>query len=260
MSDVSAGAMDLGDMLLWVAPEGRNKFYFLPLSPMIVQNRDGSDQVSLIDTGSLAFLQLTTHWAVPNTRLEAVRVDLEAQMNAPVILSFAPVEEVSASLIVGADSEILAASSTSGLAPFVAMFNLKIDGNTKAIIEAGLAGQTGQIVVQYQANLAFTQSLQVNLSGVLDADVSSDALRDALNEGLAMFVPPLRSQAALDSLISQAVQLLSTTEPIDASGRFSLRLSQSGFEQEPVLAKLDLGADRSALASFNAIMPSVFSP
>ena len=255
------GAVNLGDVLIWPAPGAERRFHFLPFAPAIARNPDGSDQVSLIDVGDMAFFQLATHWSVPEARLEAIRADIEAVIeDAPVLLSFAPIEDVRAELFVGEGDAPLASAATSGMPPYAAMFSQQLEGDAKATVEAGLAGQRGRITVRYHAMLALSQSAEIAFSGELGSDVSVAALRTALDEGRAAFDGAETTQTQRDALIDQAITLLTSTEQPDASGRFSLMLSRAGRRFEPVHVAADLGAGRAAEDLFDALLPSALGP
>ena len=265
-----AGAINLGDVIVWPVPDTPDAYHFLPLTPSIVRNSDGSEQVSLIDAGSVAFLQMATQFTVADDRIEAIRADLEESAMSPVRLSFAPLSEVVSWINIGDDVKTYAPSQMPTQPPYNALFNAQLDQEIKAIVQAGLAGQTGQVVLGLQAILGHQKTISVTLSGNLQdpeglqAGISGDDIAEgrlliAVHQRWATFDDPEATQAwpgALDSLLAQALDLLKASDMTATDGQFSVALSLTGPAQTRLDIRTDIGAGRTTPDLFNAILPS----
>lgn len=214
MQSVPPGAERIGDVLVMPVKGESAKFRYLPLGAGLQTNPDGSVQAQVIAAGSTGFLQLTTVWDAPADTLEAVRDVLAGRLGEdpppPVVLSFAPVSDVTARLMIRSDGEmrLLDERNAASGPPFTTLFNLTLDQNSLVAATAATEGQAGNLEVHYDATLNVPVVHRARLSGDLTGVTDRDTLYRKFENGRALMEMPVQSGAFRDELVDRALELL----------------------------------------------------
>ena len=124
---------------------------YLPGAPGVQRGPDGRPLVAFIDLGTSAYLMFTARWNGEGD-VSGLRTELAAR-GAGAGLERARLDEVTCNVLV-ADGRggfvPLASSTTSGVPPYDAVFNLLLNGESLAHGRAALRGETGHFAIEYR--------------------------------------------------------------------------------------------------------------
>ena len=127
-------------------------YWYLPTAPSPQLGPDGAPAVGLLSAAGAGFLQLTVQWDPPAAALERLRDELAAGSPVPVTLAPPPGLVVDAAAL-ELDGETLAATRTSGFAPWTAVFAVPLGAGAMASAASALRGATGRLSVRFRARL-----------------------------------------------------------------------------------------------------------
>jgi hypothetical protein len=127
-------------------------YWYLPLAPSPQLGPDGAPAVGLLSAADAGFLQLTVQWDPPAAVLERLRDELATGSPVPVTLAPPPGLVVDAAAL-ELDGETLAATRTSGFAPWTATFAVPLGAEALASAASALRGATGRLAVRFRARL-----------------------------------------------------------------------------------------------------------
>ena len=151
-------------------------YHYIPGDVQPQRSASDRPMVNLIAAGSTGFLQLTTVWDVSPETLEALRNEIAIREGlaetATVKIAFAPVDVKGCSLFLGDGSGEfgeIARSSTSGMPPYSALFNITLNEEQIANASKSLNGHAGFLAIRYDVML----HAPVEVSGRLSGDVTA---------------------------------------------------------------------------------------
>jgi hypothetical protein len=124
---------------------------YLPTEPAPECDAQGVPQVTVVQAGELAFVTVGARWDPPAEALERLRDRLAADAGAAPRLAPPALDMEGAELLLG--DEVIATSSTSGIAPYTAAFSATVEGNAGERAGAALRGERGRLAVRYRARL-----------------------------------------------------------------------------------------------------------
>ncbi|MDR4467758.1 MAG: hypothetical protein MRJ68_05560 [Nitrospira sp.] len=161
-------------------------FYYVPGEPSPERDPQGRPTLSLLAFEDTAILQLGARWGPEEKTLDALRraiVDkfpTRCLIPAQVRLVHSPVTIRSADIIVTGEngqSELLQSVTTSGLPPFMAIFNVRLSVLAKASVIRALYGTANHLTVRYRG--LFTTVLPVSTAISGDARHEVQSLRSS---------------------------------------------------------------------------------
>lgn len=139
-------------------------FYYLPATPGPERDQQGRPTLLLLASDQGAILQLGARWEAEAGALEELRDRLAQQFQiAPALirLSPAPLTIDRVTLSVGDGQGVLTqlqSTSSSGYAPFSAIFNATLTAGQKSQALAALGGREGLLVVTYHGSATLPDS------------------------------------------------------------------------------------------------------
>lgn len=215
IAGVPPGAERFGDVLVLPVPGEPAHYWYLPLGVGLQKNPDGSVQAQVIAAGSAGFLQLTSVWDISSEALEAIRETLSARVGdtstSTVMMSFAPVSDVAARLMVRLGDEMrpLAERKAANSPPFTTLFNMSLDQDALAAVTAAINGQAGNLEIHYIANLSAPEVHHARLTGDLTGVSNRNSLNRALEDARVHITMPVRSAEFRNILLDRAIEILS---------------------------------------------------
>lgn len=244
---------------------------FLPAAPDLQRDTHRHPMVTLVDAGPAAYLLFTARWAAPPGAVEAVRREIAARTDEGrpdrVRLSYAPLSEPRCSALIGDGSGAfspVATSTTSGMPPYDAVFNLSLEGERLTHAKAGLRGELGHLAIEYVAQMhapvAARATLRANaerLAAWLREHGGADGMESALEAAIASRVasivvdaPDPFAGALAPELYRRALERASKLvapllrEP--AAGNLQVTVTLEEDVEIPMRAFADVGALLSA--------------
>lgn len=133
---------------------GDDTWTYVSVAPWPQLSPDGTPMISVLAAGDLAFVQLSAQLDPPGSALEQARAALAGDRDtASVTLSTGVSSVTSVQVSVAADGEprVVATSTSSGYAPFAAVFSIQATADDREAFEAALRGDTGRVAITYHA-------------------------------------------------------------------------------------------------------------
>jgi hypothetical protein len=190
----------------------QHAYYVVPVDADLDRDGHGRPLFNLIVAGSTRYAMFTAVWRAVDTTLSALREEIarreEIADPSTIILSFAPVHTVKCDLLLGDGSgelQTIATSSTSGMPPYGALFNLNLTPEQFAGVAAAAHGRTGHLLIEYTAAVAVPISVRGRLIPLSDAFVPW--LREYVSVGRAGF------RAAIEEAIRDALATIHLDTP-----------------------------------------------
>lgn len=153
------------------AGDGERTYLYWTERPTPKRNSQGRPSLEVFDVGSSVRISLETRWGPVGDDLEALRKRLAEDADvspAEVQMSPAPfvVDEAVLDLVSGDGSrETVATSSTSGVPPYGALFQVSLAGDEKEAAMEALSGGRPRLVVRYEATFRPEVSATAEISG-----------------------------------------------------------------------------------------------
>jgi hypothetical protein len=218
-------SFEFRDLRCFASPLDGKSYYFLPKTPDLVRDADRQPMLTFFDVGPSGYLIFTAHWDAPEGDLDALRHELALSTSEPdparIRLSFAPVRSPRCQVLIGDGTgsyQALATSTTSGVPPYDAVFNLVLQNEHLLWARAGLRGEPGFLGIEYRAEL--------------DSPVTAGATLRARAEEL---LPWLSSHGGgspdLLALLEQAVELGLATVQVEVPDQHASRLTGDLYDR-----------------------------
>jgi hypothetical protein len=259
---------DSRNLRCFASPLDGKSYHFLPKIPDLARDSDRQPMLTFFDVGASGYLLLTARWDAPEGDLDALRHELALRISEPdaagIRLSFAPVRSPRCQVLIGDGSgsyQSLAISTTSGLPPYDAVFNLVLQNEHLLWAKAGLRGEPGFLGIEYLAELespvsasATFHALAVELLPWLrsqgeDAPDMLLLLEQAVAQGLATVQVDVPDQHAsrltgelYDRVLAQAARMLPRWTDQSGAGEIQVSATIEQTMSEPVRAFADVGA------------------
>jgi hypothetical protein len=223
-------------------------------------------QITMVEAGETAYLLFTATWAAPEADLEALRQELATRLDdaspTAIRLAFMPVTEPRCAALAGDGAgsfETVATSTTSGIPPYDAVFNLALSGERRAVAGARV-GRPGLLALEYVAGLPETVSGTAAFTAQTDRLAASVAARpdaldlvplldEAVREGAAVVrvdAPELHLGAftttLYDRVLAEAARVLPNWLDHQVPGDLRVSVSLEQVIEEPVRAFADIGS------------------
>lgn len=214
----------------------------------------------------MAYLLFTATWAAPDADLEALRQELAVRLDEPsparIRLAFAQVTEPRCAVLAGdggGSFDTVATSTTSGVPPFDAVFNLALSGDRLAVVGAR-AGRPDLLALEYAAGLsatvggtatftAETDRLAAWLAARPEVPNPVTVLDEAVRAGLAVVTvdaaePHLGALTTTlyDRVLAEAARALPNWLGHQVPGDLRASVSLEQLVEEPVRAFADIGS------------------
>jgi hypothetical protein len=270
--DFMQSSFDFRGLRCFIRAGDANHYDFLPLEPDLRRDSMRKPLLTMIGMGDTGYLLFTATWSAPDSDVDALRTELALRSQEPdtsrIVLSFAPVVSTQCSALIGDGSgafQTLATSTTSGIPPYDAVFNLWLQNERLTQAQAGLRGELGFLGIEYVASLPTSVTAQATFRSLTsellpwlkshdcDSRKMSELLEQAVADGLASIVidvpDPHLSELAIelhDRVIARAAQLLPRWIEQDGSGDIQVSVTLEQDVREPVRAFADIGAIVSA--------------
>jgi hypothetical protein len=160
-------------------------FYYIPGAPAPQRTSKGDPQVSLISMGPMAMLQVGIKWDAGSETLSDVRGQVATKYpeldTSAIQLMPAAVSVTGVTLeLKNADGkyDVVGTSSSSGTAPFTAIFSASLTSQQSAQATSALNGRADLLRVVYSVSVDVSVAASATLSGDVAADlqeIDSDA-------------------------------------------------------------------------------------
>lgn len=130
------------------------RWLYRALAPSPETGPDGVPTAMLMVSGEGATLQLGVHLDPPSGVLEELR-DVVAEQSGvdAALVQLAPDVRSVDGVLLGADSRLLAETTSSGYPPFATLFQVTLDADATSAARAALAGAPGRLEVRYDLTL-----------------------------------------------------------------------------------------------------------
>lgn len=201
----------------------KHSYYYVPLHADLERDNRGHPMFNLTAVGSVAYLMLTGVWRATDERLERLRYEIarKDEISEPetISLSFAPVDTVRCDLLIGDGAEqfqVLATSSTSGIPPYSALFNVTLNQVQFTQAAAALQGRSGYLVIEYDASVITPVTASGRLISVSDRFVPW--LREFSATG------PAGLRAAIEEAVEDGMAVVQLSPPEDPTGNLVAKL------------------------------------
>jgi hypothetical protein len=250
-------SFEVEGVLCYPKPGEQQGYYFLPLHGDVQRDDRGRPLFNLVALGPAGYLMLTAEWRTDDATVERVRAAVARRDGAAdartVRLEFAPVRVKGCDLLIGDGAggfRVLAASPTSGMPPFSALFSVALTPEQFARVSAAAAGRAGFLAVRYDAAVR----TPVTSTGRLEA--LSDRLLPWLREYRLGDLTPLRD--ALEQAIERGLAAVRLDVPDGAPGRLVADLYERVLARaEAVLPAWLDAADDPKLSAFEVTVTLV---
>jgi hypothetical protein len=124
---------------------------YLPTEPAPELGPTGAPQAAVTQLGDVALVTVGARWDPPAEALERLRDRLAEADGTPPRLAPPSLAMERAELVLGDD--VIATSSTSGIAPYAAVFSATVQGDAADGARAAIGGERGRLAVRYRACL-----------------------------------------------------------------------------------------------------------
>ena len=241
---------------------------YLPLRPDLQRDAAGRPLLTLVESGTSGYLMFSARWAAAGTDLDAARGEIarreRTQAREGIALSLARITAPRCQVLLGDDGgsfRPIAASATSGFAPYDALFNVFLQDEQLARARRGLRGEPGCLAIEYAAELqvpgtgaAAFRADAGRLAGWLRAHADdggslAHVLEGAVREGVATIVvdapDPVAGALAIelhDRVLARAAELVPSLMRQDASGDLQVTVTLEQDVSIPTRAFADVGA------------------
>lgn len=205
-------------LLCFAKQSARHSYYFAPLHADLDRDANGRPMFSVIAIGTSGYLMFTAVWRAADKILEALRNEIARRNDISdpltIELAFAPVHMARCDLLLGDGSgqfQAIATSSTSGVPPYSALFNLTLTEEQFAGAAAALNGRAGYLAIEYDASVI----TPVTASGRLVPQSVRFVpwLREFSSAGQAGF------RSAIEEAIEDGLAAIQLSLPDDPSGQ-----------------------------------------
>lgn len=222
----------------------------------------------MVDLGTSGYLLFSAMWTVPDADLDALRREIAIRIDEPdvdrVRLSFASITAPRCHALIGDGSgafQTVATSTTSGVPPYDAAFNLFLQNERLVHARAGLRGEAGFLALEYLADLqvlisamATFRSIAIELlpwirSQSADRRDLRQLLDEAVERGLAAVAIDAPDdqvgQIAInlyDRVLGQVARALPRWLEQDTAGDINVAVALDQHVNEPIRAFADIGA------------------
>lgn len=267
-----ANSFEFEDLLCFPNLSAHLSYYFVPLHADLDRSETGTPLWNLIALGQTGYLMLTAVWRAPERSLAALRDEIARReaIDVPTTLRLAPApaQVARCNLLLGDGAgqfQVLATSTTSGLPPYSALFNLLLTEEQFAAVAAALNGNPQRLAVEYDLALLapvtgsarlipLSSQLLPWLADYLDSGPLGFrlALEEAVEEGLAVIEMDLPEQAPeglvkdlYDRVLTRAAELLPRlvrTWAGDSLTELQVAVTLTVKASQPFHPRLDLAA------------------
>jgi len=142
------------------SPTEAQAYWFWPKQPDLRRDPTGRPMLTMVDLGASGYLVFTATWDASASHVEALRRELAMRHHEPDVgrirLSFAPMASPRCHALIGdggGSFQAVATSTTSGVPPYDAAFNLFLQNERLTQAKAGLRGERGFLGIEYLAEL-----------------------------------------------------------------------------------------------------------
>lgn len=160
------------DLIYYPDSAKPNSYYYVPASAMPQTDSNGDPMISLIGAGPQWFFQASTKWSAPSEKVDLLAKFLIENELIPSAMDLKPapiqIEKVELILKTAEEERVLAASGSSGIYPFTAVFNTTLSEEFQKDVVAAFNGRNETLFVRYHALLDKEIPIEMNISGPID--------------------------------------------------------------------------------------------
>lgn len=267
-----ATSFDFRALRCFTPPDDAAPWSYVPREPDLQRASDGRPLVTLIELGASGYVLFNARWGASAEDLEALRAEIARRTRegdpARIRLAFAALASPRCHALVGDGHgafRTVAASTTSGLPPYDAVFNLFLQDDALAQAKAALRGERGCLAIEYVADLQWPVRAKASFharreelaawlaSRGAGADGLAEVLERAVESGAARVVIDAADPQAIelapelhDNVLSRVAELLPRLMNQGAPGEVDVAVALEQVVSVPTRAFTDVGALVSA--------------
>jgi hypothetical protein len=255
------------DLRCFADPTDALSYYFLPMTADVQRDSRQQPMITTLDVGSSAYVMFTATWRAASGSVDALRQEIatghQDADGGRIRLSFAPVTSPHCHAMLGDDSgasRTIATSTTSGVPPYDALFNLSVAGDQLTHVRNALRGQTGFLAIEYVADLlvpataaaTFRSDAGELLPWLRDRCAGGESVRDALEHAVEAGMATVTIDTAdhadeaiaielFDRVLSQAAQVAPRWIAAGGYGDIDVGIALERNAREPIRVFADIG-------------------
>jgi hypothetical protein len=249
------------------SPDDARSWEYLPYCADLRRDADDAPMLTIVELDSSAYLLFTAMWGACDNDLNALRCEIALRIGEPepnvLRLSFAPITPPMCSALIGDGSgnfETVAKSTTAGMPPYDAVFNLSLRNERLVHVRAGLGGQAGFLAVEYRADLqlpvrakaTFRQVSIDLLSWIRSQQGSGRSLHQLLDEAVERGLASVEVDGSVDQVgqitaglydrvIDQVARSLPRWLAQDMASDINVAVTLDQHVNQPIRAFADIG-------------------